>query len=76
MAGFHMAGAHMAGVHMAGLTWPGLTCHTRYRSHRLNLFYSCLCQKSSESFSIFFSLKNINLGAHFLLLTFFDNINF
>ena len=24
----------------------------------------------------FFSLKNINLGAHFLLLTFFDNINF
>ena len=30
-------------------------------------------QKLSESFSIFFSLKNINLGAHFLLLTFFDN---
>ena len=29
-----------------------------------------LCQKLSESFSIFFSLKNINLGAHFLLLTF------
>ena len=28
-----------------------------------------LCQKLSESFSIFFSLKNINLGAHFLLLT-------
>ena len=27
-------------------------------------------------FLIFFSLKNINLGAHFLLLTFFDNINF
>ena len=35
-----------------------------------------LCQKLTESFSIFFSLKNINLGAHFLLLTFFDNINF
>ena len=35
-----------------------------------------LCQKSSESFSIFFSLKNTNLGAHFLLLTFFDKINF
>ena len=33
-------------------------------------------QKLSESFSIFFSLKNINLGAHFLLLTFFDNNNF
>ena len=29
----------------------------------------------SKSFSIFFSLNNINLGAHFLLLTFFDNIN-
>ena len=35
-----------------------------------------LCQKLSESYSIFFSLKNINLGAHFLLLTFFDNIIF
>ena len=34
-----------------------------------------LRQKSSKYFS-FFSLKNINLGAHFLLLTFFDNINF
>ena len=32
-----------------------------------------LCQKSSESFSIFFSLENTNLGAHNLLLTFFDN---
>ena len=35
-----------------------------------------LYQKLSESFSIFFSLKNINLGAHFLVLTFFDSINF
>ena len=35
-----------------------------------------LRQKSSESFSIFFSLKNTNLGAHFLLLTLFENINF
>ena len=35
-----------------------------------------LCQKSSESFSIFFSLKNTNLEAHFLLLAFFDKINF
>ena len=32
--------------------------------------------KIIESFSIFFSLKNTNLGAHFLLLTLFDNINF
>ena len=35
-----------------------------------------LCQKLSESFSNFFSLKNINLRTHFLLLTFFDSINF
>ena len=35
-----------------------------------------LRQKSSESFSFFFSLKNTNLGAHFLLLALFDNINF
>ena len=33
------------------------------------------CQKSSESFSIFFS-NNTNLGVHFLLLTFFDKIIF
>ena len=31
-----------------------------------------LCQKSSETFSIFFSLKNTNLETHFLLLTFFE----
>ena len=35
-----------------------------------------LCQKWSESLSIFFSLKNINLGACFLLLTFFENFYF
>ena len=32
--------------------------------------------QSSKSFSIFFSLKNTNLEAHFLLLAFFDKINF
>ena len=32
-------------------------------------------QKSSESFS-FFSLKNTNLEAHFLILALFDKINF
>ena len=31
--------------------------------------------KSDKSLSIFFSLKNTNLGAHFLLLSFFDKIN-
>ena len=40
---------------------------------KVNFF---LCQKSSESFSILFSLKNTNLEAHFLLLAFFDKINF
>ena len=35
-----------------------------------------LFQKLSESFLIFFSLKNINLGASLLLLTFFENFNF
>ena len=35
-----------------------------------------LYQKISKFFSIFFSLKNINLGAHFWLLTFFNSINF
>ena len=34
-----------------------------------------LCQKLSESFSIFSSLKNINLRAQFLLLAFFENFN-
>ena len=32
--------------------------------------------KNHPSFSQFFSLKNINSGAHCLLLTFIDNINF
>ena len=34
------------------------------------------CQKLSKSFSFFFSLKNINSGAHFLLFSYFDNIYF
>ena len=47
-----------------------------FLSQNLTFKVNFLCQKSSESFSIFFSLKNTNLGAHFLLLTLFDNINF
>ena len=35
-----------------------------------------LCQKISESFQKKISLKNIILGAHFLLLTFFENFYF
>ena len=45
------------------------------KSQFLTFKVKFLCQKLSESFS-FFSLKNINLGAHFLLMTFFHNINF
>ena len=37
--------------------------------------YSRVCQKLSESFWIFFSLKNKSLGAHFLLIWFFGNFN-
>ena len=32
--------------------------------------------KNHPNLSGFFSLKNMNLGAYFLLLTFFDNLNF
>ena len=32
--------------------------------------------KNHPNLSHFFSLKNTNLGAHLLLLTFFDNVNF
>ena len=35
-----------------------------------------LCQKITESFQEKNSLKNMILGAHFLLLTFFENFNF
>ena len=32
--------------------------------------------KNHPNISDFFSVKNTDLGAHYLLLTFFDNINF
>ena len=35
-----------------------------------------LLQQPETNPSIFFSLKDSNLGVHSLLLTFFDNINF
>ena len=35
-----------------------------------------LCQKLSESFSIFFSLKSINLGADFLITSIFKSLYF
>ena len=43
---------------------------------KLVISWSLHHQKSLESFSISFFIKNINLGAHFLSFTFFDNINF
>ena len=44
--------------------------------HNVTFKLNFLCQKSSESFSIFFSLKNTNLGAHYLLQPFFDKVKF
>ena len=38
-------------------------------------FVSCQKVKNEGNLSSFFSLKNIGLGAHILLLTFFDNCN-
>ena len=35
-----------------------------------------LCQKSTEFFSTFFSLKNIKNGEQLLLLSYFDNFDF
>ena len=43
---------------------------------KLTFKVNFLYQKSFESFSIFFSLKYTNLEAQFLLLAFFDEINF
>ena len=43
---------------------------------KILLSKSIFCVKSHPNLSHFFSLKNTNLGAHFLLLTFFDKINF
>ena len=46
------------------------------KSAKILLSKSILDVKNHLNLSDFFSLKNTNLGAHFLLLTFFDNINF
>ena len=46
------------------------------KSAKIRLSKSIFYVNVSESFSFFFSLKNINLGACFLLLTFFENFNF
>ena len=43
---------------------------------KFNFKVNFLCQKLLESFGIFFSSKNVNLEAYFLLLTFFENFSF
>ena len=56
--------------------WTNEEVSKNAKSPNLPTFkFNFLHQKLSESFSFFFSLKNINLGTHLLLLTFFDNIN-
>jgi hypothetical protein len=46
------------------------------KSGKIVLSKSIFYVKNHYNLSQFFSLKNTNLGAHFLLLTFFENINF
>ena len=67
--------------------WKSTVVKWNYQIWRIGVVASCQkvqkfdfqsqfsMSKSSESFW-FFLLKNMNLGAHFLLLTFFDKINF
>ena len=54
--------------------------HTQGKSLNSENWVMVRCQKVPKfdfqnQFSTSFPLKNINLGAHFLLLKFFDNIN-
>ena len=46
------------------------------KSAKIWLSKSIFYVKNHPNFSHFFSSKNTNLGAHFLLLRFFENINF
>ena len=56
--------------------YPILRIGLMGRCQNLTFKVNFLHQKLSESFSFFFSFKNINLGAHFLLMTFFVGIKF
>ena len=52
-------------------------CLSWVQNHQNLIFkVNFLCQKSSESFQKFFSLKNMKLGAQFLLMTLFAYCNF
>ena len=56
---------------------PFANFYFRYFHFRYFRFHFLFRSQSTIGFlPIFFSLKNMNLAAHFLLLTFFDNINF
>ena len=46
------------------------------KSGKIWLLNSIFYIKNHQYLSNFFSIDSINLGAHFLLLTFFNNINF
>ena len=54
------------------VSWVKVVKNCKILTFKVNF----LCQKLSESFQKKFSLNNINLGAHILLLTFFDNFTF
>ena len=54
------------------VSWVKIVKNGKILTFKVNF----LCQKLSESFSIFFSLKNLILGAHLLLLTFFGTFIF
>ena len=53
-------------------SWVNVVKNCKILTFKVNF----LRQKLSESFQKKFSLTNFNLGAHFLLLSFFDNFNF
>ena len=42
------------------------------KSAKFDFQSHCPCQKSSKSFSIFFSYMNTNLGAHYLIKSFLE----
>jgi hypothetical protein len=52
-------------------SWVNMVKNCKILTFKVNF----LCQKLSESFQKKFPLNNINLGAHFLLLTSFDKLN-
>ena len=64
--------------------WPFGQFHISYKNSEirdqkcqfLTFKVNFLCKKSSKTFLMVISLKNIILGAHFMLLTFFETFNF